>query len=153
MNQDSNRLSVTDAALRLGVSVDTVRRRLKNHEIEGQRDNTGKGWVFIPANTETEAGVPPQPKPPSFQPQSAPRSDLLDHLLRENERLWETLRDRDGLIRELIDRLSNVHLATSQNDRVLLQRDDAREQLHNLKQLVAKMLDRLGQGAVKPDGE
>jgi excisionase family DNA binding protein len=42
------RLCIRDAAKRMGVSVDTVRRRIKAKGINAQRDNSGQWWVLLP---------------------------------------------------------------------------------------------------------
>jgi len=45
--------SVMEAAQRLNVSVDTVRRRIRAGEIDGRRDERGQWWLNIPS----QAGV------------------------------------------------------------------------------------------------
>jgi len=44
------RLSVADAAARLGISTDTVRRKLKRGQLQAKRDNQGQWWVEVPAD-------------------------------------------------------------------------------------------------------
>ena len=56
------RVSAAEAAKRLGVSVETIKRRLKLGRIVGQRDNAGKWWVSLPrvaiANPDSAKAVP-----------------------------------------------------------------------------------------------
>ena len=46
------RLSVADAAARLGISTDTVRRKLKRGQLQAKRDNHGQWWVEVPADAK-----------------------------------------------------------------------------------------------------
>ena len=58
MTAETVRLSVADAARCLGVSVDTVRRKLKRGLLRAQRDNHGQWWVEVP--TDAKAPEPTQ---------------------------------------------------------------------------------------------
>src|SRR3954452_25146915 len=46
------RLSVADAAARLGISTDTVRRKLKRGQLQAKRDNQGQWWIEVPADAK-----------------------------------------------------------------------------------------------------
>lgn len=138
MSSETVRLSVADAAQHLGVSVDTVRRRIRANEIDAQRDNTGKWWVMVSA-----AGEAPARQPSAVPPPSRGDGELLDHLLVENERLWESLTGKDALIRDLVDRLAEATKATAEVELTRSERDNARDQLRELKRLVAQMLRRM----------
>jgi len=50
MTEESERLSIMDAAERLGVSVDTIRRKIRRGQMKATRDNQGRWWVMLPAN-------------------------------------------------------------------------------------------------------
>ncbi|MEO5375873.1 MAG: hypothetical protein H7840_16705 [Alphaproteobacteria bacterium] len=144
MSEDTVRLSVSEAALHLGVSVDTIRRRIKGREIDAQRDNAGKWWVVVPASGEVPHHQPatiPHPSAPQSGPQSG--GELLEHLLIENDRLWDALRGKDDVIRELVGKLGAAAQASAEADRRQAERDEAREQLRQLKLLVAQMLRRM----------
>src|SRR5215207_2156849 len=52
MTTSAVRLSVADAATRLGISTDTVRRKLKRGQLQAKRDNHGQWWVEIPADAK-----------------------------------------------------------------------------------------------------
>jgi len=60
-----------EAARRLGVSIDTVERRLKRGELQGQQEQRGKGWRWLievsgdraPADAPANNGVAPAPAP------------------------------------------------------------------------------------------
>jgi len=42
-----DRLSAAEAAVKLGLSIETVKRQLKSGRLDGHRDNTGKWWVIL----------------------------------------------------------------------------------------------------------
>lgn len=144
MSDDRNRLPITEAAQKWGVSIDTVRRRIKSGEVDAQRDNAGKWWVFVPDASESSP-PPPQARPvktgmaPAFIPRVDPQADLgaelIKRLVLENERLWEMLKSKDALIRDLA-------LRDPAQDRAHAEHDTAREQLRQLKHLVALMLEK-----------
>jgi hypothetical protein len=58
------RVSIKEAAERLGVSQDTIRRRLKSGELAGEREKTPQGFVWCvelpqgPSNVDAAAGEP-----------------------------------------------------------------------------------------------
>jgi len=85
----TDRLSAADAAIRLGVSIETVKRKLKSGRIEGRRDNAGKWWVVLPRRAmappesamampryDTAKAVPYQP--PEASPESPGVVSLAD---------------------------------------------------------------------------
>jgi hypothetical protein len=78
MTAETIRLSVTDAAIRLGVSADTVRRKLKRGQLRAQRDNHEQWWVEVPA--DAEAAEPMQRA--AYEPMSAAVVDELRAQLR-----------------------------------------------------------------------
>jgi chaperonin cofactor prefoldin len=48
------KVTINDAAQRLNVSPDSVRRRLKSGVIEGQRDHRGQWWLDLPDDVQAE---------------------------------------------------------------------------------------------------
>ncbi|KAF0138362.1 MAG: hypothetical protein FD153_1367 [Rhodospirillaceae bacterium] len=140
-DEDLIRLSVAEAALRLGVSVDTVRRRIRAKDLKAQRDNTGKWWVLVPTSLPAwDTGGPSSPDMPHpLEPQA--RRDLFEALKNENDRLWQALRAKDDLIRDLALKLATATLMTTECTQ--MERDEARAQLRQLKMLIGQMLARL----------
>jgi|GEM_PF-5833751 len=68
------RLTIQQAAQRLGVSVDTVRRRLHSGALRGQRDNTGQ-WRVALASGDVEMPMHEVPSAVHRQPmQEAPEA-------------------------------------------------------------------------------
>ncbi len=93
------RLAIEDAAVRLGVSVSTIRRRIRDGVLTAEREQTPQGfkyWVLIPGET-----APPAAEVPAV-------SELA--LVRE-ERDW--LRARVEELTTLLNREQEVNLRLS----------------------------------------
>jgi hypothetical protein len=59
------RVTIKEAAERLGVSADTIRRRLKAGELQGERQKTPQGFIWLislPEDAPSEPTVPREPK-------------------------------------------------------------------------------------------
>lgn len=52
------RLTITEAATRLHVSPDSIRRRLRKGQLMGARDNRGQWWLDLPDDMQMEAPSP-----------------------------------------------------------------------------------------------
>ncbi len=52
------KVSVTEAASRLNVSIDSVRRRLRSGSVMGERDQRGQWWIDLPDNVQPEIQPP-----------------------------------------------------------------------------------------------
>lgn len=90
MNEE--RLSIRDAAERLGVSPDTIRRRMKKGELVGEKEPTPQGyeWRIILPTEESDTGEPQLDEAPE-----PPRSEAIElELLRE--RIDELKEERDA---------------------------------------------------------
>lgn len=81
------RTSITDAAALLGVSVDSIRRRLRSGALPGVRDNRGQWWLDLPDDMPPEAALPsveerlaPAMLAPAQQPMQPPDPALVDTL-------------------------------------------------------------------------
>lgn len=66
--------TITEAAKRLGVSMDTIRRRVRKGEISAQRDNHGQWRLELPDNTA------PAPQSPAYVPSLAPPYEPMQPL-------------------------------------------------------------------------
>ena len=81
------RLSVADAAARLGISTDTVRRKLKRGQLQAKRDNHGQWWVEVPADAK-----PAEPmQHAAYEPRPDPVGALLEELRTQVGRLCTDL--------------------------------------------------------------
>src|SRR5215203_4702712 len=77
------RLSVADAAARLGISTDTVRRKLKRGQLQAKRDNHGQWWVEVPADAK-----PAEPmQHAAYEPRTDPVGALTEELRSQIARL------------------------------------------------------------------
>lgn len=81
------RASITEAAALLGVSVDSIRRRLRSGALLGVRDNRGQWWLDLPGNMLPEAATPSVEErlasamlAPAQQPMQPPDTALVDAL-------------------------------------------------------------------------
>src|SRR3954453_9407129 len=75
MSTNTLRLSVADAAARLGISTDTVRRKLKRGQLQAKRDNQGQWWIEVPADAK--------PAEPRQHAAYEPKPDADAHLAEE----------------------------------------------------------------------
>src|SRR3954447_5997849 len=83
MTPDIVRLSVADAAARLGISTDTVRRKLKRGQLQAKRDNHGQWWVEVPADAK-----PAEPmQHAAYEPRTDPVGALTEELRSQIARL------------------------------------------------------------------
>ena len=83
MSTNTLRLSVADAAARLGISTDTVRRKLKRGQLQAKRDNHGQWWVEVPADAK-----PAEPmQHAAYEPRQDPVGVLMDELRSQITRL------------------------------------------------------------------
>ena len=83
MSTNTLRLSVADAAARLGISTDTVRRKLKRGQLQAKRDNHGQWWVEVPADAK-----PAEPmQHAACEPRQDPVGVLMDELRSQITRL------------------------------------------------------------------
>ena len=96
---------VKEAALILGVSDDTLKRRLKLGQIEGQKEPTPKGFRWL-VEVEGETGEsPPEAAKQESEQREEPEFVLLrqmnDDLRAERERLWVEVESRRREVAEL----------------------------------------------------
>jgi hypothetical protein len=82
-------VSIQEAAERLGVSADTVRRRVKRGELQGEREKTPQGFVW---RVELPAAETPPEAPGALQ--TTPGEAIELELLRE--RIDELKEERDA---------------------------------------------------------
>ena len=105
-----DRLCIKDAAKRLGVSTDTIRRRIRSREISAQQDNARQWWVMLPAD-----GVPNAPAEPAEEHEPALGMPKRLHALGT---VGTPNADSEGIVQELhkayataFDRLERAHSA------------------------------------------
>ena len=88
-------MSLADAAVQLGIAPNSVRSRYKAGKLRGERDNSGRIWVWVdPSNlSSTRRQIAPISKPSNefeIEALKATISDLKDQVadLREDRDAW-----------------------------------------------------------------
>jgi excisionase family DNA binding protein len=112
-------VTIADAAHRLGVSDDTIRRRVKAGDLAARRDEHGRLW--IPVDDDQAAATPAESSATAPRPPDRDRDLLLSTITAERDRLAEHVRflaeqlDRatraQGELRELLAREQRRTLA------------------------------------------
>jgi hypothetical protein len=95
-------LPLAEAAVELGISTDTARRRLRKQQLVGEQRPTPQGftwWVCL--------GAAAQVAPSPMQPAQAPLSGLVE-LVELVDRLQRENRDLAGLVGSLQERNANL---------------------------------------------
>lgn len=78
------RVPITEAASRLGVSTDTVRRRIRKGELPAHQQRTPQGYVWMvelpedaqgQSGTQSQGQVGPQEPRPQAEPESKPQAE------------------------------------------------------------------------------
>jgi len=92
----AERVSIKEAAERLGVSADTVRRRLKRGELAGEREKTPQGFVW-----RVELPVEARIVPPAEATTAAQAASVLVEDALEAARLRERVDGLERLVGEL----------------------------------------------------
>jgi transposase-like protein len=105
-----DRLSVSEAARRLGIKEESVRKRIKRGSLESEKDTSGHIWVYVDMSSE----YPDEGRdeyPDTYQDQ------LLDQLRSENQYLREESQRKDSIIMSLSQRLPELEAAHSDTER------------------------------------
>jgi excisionase family DNA binding protein len=98
---DPIRVGVADAAMRLGVSADTIRRRIKRGQLSASRDNTGKLWLVLtddPAKASAPLPMQPAAYAPTHMEQSGLVAELREHVASLRSELDHAHAERDRLL-------------------------------------------------------
>lgn len=98
---DPVRVGIADAAMRLGVSADTVRRRIKRGQLSASRDNTGKLWLILTDDlAKASVSLPMQPAAYAsmHMEQSALIAELHEHVASLRNELDHAHAERDRLL-------------------------------------------------------
>lgn len=102
------RMSITDAAARLGVSVDTIRRRLRKDELQAVRDNHGQWWLDLPDDIAPEVhrlSVEERLSPAMLAPAQQPMQMPMQVAQEADPALVDALQER---IADLLTRLDRA---------------------------------------------
>ncbi len=83
-------LTIADAAHQLGVSDDTIRRRVKSGDLTARRDEHGRLWIRMDAEQAT--APPSESRATASRPPDRVRDVLLSTVTAERDRLAEHVR-------------------------------------------------------------
>jgi hypothetical protein len=101
---------LAEVAAAYGVSIDTIRRRMKRGELEARRHQTPQGFKWLalmPETIEPAASEPPHDAPRSLQPSDV-STQGVQIVERDREELVATLRQELALRNREIARLHEV---------------------------------------------
>jgi excisionase family DNA binding protein len=96
-----DRLSVSEAARRLGIKEESVRKRVKRGSLESERDESGHVWVYVDTLDE-------YPDEGRDEYRDTYQDQLLDQLRSENQYLREESQRKDSIIMSLSQRLPEL---------------------------------------------
>ena len=128
MTATTVRLSIADAAVRLGVSTDTVRRKLKRGHLRATRDNHGQWWIELPADA-----APATPKQrAAYEPMRDAEALLLEELRNQIGRLRSDL--DAAYAREVAERERHAAEIARLESALVAEADSARSEADALRQ-------------------
>lgn len=121
-------VSIADAASELGVSVDTVRRRIKRQELLAKREQRAQGfrWLVRLDGESPAFGIVPTPESPGSS--SSGEAQPLQVAI---------VSERDELVRELRDQLATREREASELRAIIARQASALEQAARLQVLAA----------------
>ncbi len=105
----SHRLTVQEAASRLGVTVDAVRGRIKRGTLSSQKDEDGTVYVFLDEGDQPGGQSDAPPRPAGDQPELVEVLQEQNDYLRRQLEVWqEEARRKDHIIAALAERIPAI---------------------------------------------
>jgi excisionase family DNA binding protein len=104
----SERLTVAEAAGRLGVSQDAVRKRIKRGSIRYERDEDGRVYVYLDASETTQDKTEDASPDTSTEKLIRTQEAEIEFLRRELHNRTEEIRRRDVIISQLTSRIPEI---------------------------------------------
>lgn len=95
------RLSIEDAATRLGVSVSTLRRRIRAGALTVERSPTPQGYRYAVLLPDPEAAAPPGEDAAPPPPATPGMADLLAQVMSERDWLRQRVEEQEQTIARL----------------------------------------------------
>lgn len=102
LHMERQRVTVQEAAKRLGVKEPAIRKRIKRGTLQSYREG-GRVYVFL--DTERSAGQSTGYSEERSEERHQERDELVEELRRQNEYLREESRRKDHIIAGLVERL------------------------------------------------
>ena len=130
------RMSLADAAAALGIAPNSVRSRWKAQKIRGERDNSGKVWVWLdPEKTANDKGSKEIVSKPSIEPSNRFEINALqDHV----KTLVEQLAIANAELADLRPKAAETARLEAENGGLQAQLAIRAEQLEELRRLLAE---------------
>lgn len=122
----AERMTIAQAAEALGVSRDTIRRKVKRGEVTAVKGNDGAWWV--------EVAAPSAPALPTALPNAAHAAAAYASQPSPNAELMQELRDQIGVLRQELDRTR-----AEQRDQIAILRADHQAELDRLHALLVNL--------------
>src|SRR5689334_19701946 len=119
------RMSINDAAAHLGISVDTIRRRIRRNDLVAQRDNAGKWFVLVPA--ERPAVADSAPGNAAYEQMQAQHRQTLELMQRQHEQALAHMQHQHKLLTASLT--EQIRLLTTELERSRTSMDHA-ESMH-----------------------
>jgi hypothetical protein len=113
MQEERSWAPIADVAAAYGVSVDTIRRKMKRGELDGRREQTPQGFRWLAPLPDAIERKPSPDTPGSPQTNESPSHDLAI-VQRGQEELIETLRHELAIRNREISRLHDVIASQAQ---------------------------------------
>ena len=102
------RLTVAEAAVRLGVTQDAIRQRIRRDSIPHEKDDSGRVYVFLdPTNTDHDGAYEEH----HDAIRDRVRDALIDELRKQNDFLRAELERKDAILLTMAQRIPELEPA------------------------------------------
>ena len=107
------RMTVAEAAVRLGVTQDAIRQRIRRNSIPHEKDESGRVYVYLhPTNTDHD-GVYEEHHD---EVRERVRDALIDELRKQNDFLRAELERKDAILLTMAQRIPELEPAAEQRE-------------------------------------
>ena len=105
------RMTVAEAAVRLGVTQDAIRQRIRRNSIPHEKDESGRVYVYLhPTNTDHDGVYVPH----HDEVRERVRDALIDELRKQNDFLRAELERKDAILLTMAQRIPELEPAAEQ---------------------------------------
>src|SRR5918911_3101648 len=107
------RMTVAEAAVRLGVTQDAIRQRMRRNSIPHEKDESGRVYVYLhPTNTDHDGVYVPH----HDEVRERVRDALIDELRKQNDFLRAELERKDAILLTMAQRIPELEPAAEQRE-------------------------------------
>ena len=101
-------MTVAEAAVRLGVTQDAIRQRMRRNSIPHEKDESGRVYVYLhPTNTDYDGVYVPH----HDEVRERVRDALIDELRKQNDFLRAELERKDAILLTMAQRIPELEPA------------------------------------------